>query len=67
MIEVLTDTSGERDATPSVINLLEHSRPYTTQAYMLFYLKSDEIDPILQEPANSSIPRRIEWKFEEEN
>ena len=50
MIEVLTDTSGERDATPSVTNLLEHSRPFTTQAYMLFYVKQDEYANILKEP-----------------
>ena len=67
VIEVLTDTSGERETCQALTNLYEISKPNTTQAYMLFYVKLDERDQIIQAPPLSSIPQDIQTRFEAEN
>lgn len=67
IIEVLTDTSGEKEASPAVTNLVENCRPFATQAYMLFYVKVDESEAILRAPQIESIPAPIKTIFEEEN
>ena len=66
VIEVLTDASGEREVH-SLTNLVEQRVPFSTQAYMLIYIRVEEEDSILREPTLECIPSRLQSLFQAEN
>ena len=63
----MTDTSGEKDASPILANLIEQRRAFPTQAYMLIYSREDEIETILKEPLVEQIPQALKEKLNKEN
>ena len=49
VIEITTDASGEKESQ-NLANLIEQRKAFSTQAYMLIYIREDESDEILKEP-----------------
>lgn len=67
VIDLMTDASGEKEPPVHLANLVEHRRAFTTQAYMLIFIREAEIDQILTTPVSEDIPRWLREQFSQEN
>ena len=65
----MTDASAEKVSPTqrSLANLKELRRAFPTQAYMLIFIREDEIDEILAEPPIEKVPAPLKAKFDQEN
>ena len=47
----MTDTSGEKDPAINLANLHEYRRAFPTQAYMLIYIREEDLEHVLAVPS----------------